>query len=74
MGLTKEQKEQKRKAQVKEAYEKSVEILDEYYARFKALPLDALNPFDCIEFFGAAVKLECAVKEVEKRLSEASKQ
>lgn len=69
MGLTKEQKEQKRKAQVKEAYEKSVEILDEYYARFKALPPDALNAFDCLEFFGAAVRLECAVKEAEERIN-----
>lgn len=73
MGLTKEQKEQKRREQVKEAYEKSVEILDEYYARFKALPLDAIDPFDCIEFFGAAVRLECAVKEVEKRIEDANK-
>lgn len=66
-------REQKIKAQIQESYEKSVEILDEYYARFKALPLDAINPFDCIEFFGAAVRLECAVKEVEKRIEDANK-
>ena len=67
-------REQKIKAQIQESYEKSVEIFDEYLPRFKALPLDALNAFDCLEFFGAAVRLECAVKEVEKRLAEASKQ
>ena len=67
-------REQKIKAQVEESYNTSSAIFDEYLPRFKALPLDALNAFDCLEFFGAAVRLECAVKEVEKRLAEASKQ
>lgn len=61
-------REQKIKAQIQESYEKSVAIFDEYLPRFKALPLDALNAFDCLDFFGAAVRLECAVKEVENRI------
>ena len=66
-------REQKIKAQVEESYKVSSSIFDEYLPRFKALPLDALNAFDCLEFFGAAVRLECAVKEVEKRIEDANK-
>ena len=61
---------QSKQEQIREAYEKSSALLDEIIPRFKALPSDQLNSFDCIEFWGAAVRLECAVKEVEQRLSE----
>ena len=59
----------KKQEQIKESYLKSSALLDEIIPRFKALPPERLNAFDCLEFWGAAVRLECAVKEAEERIN-----